>query len=106
MTLFCMKMILDESSNYTSQTELVDQTYSDYANAVDNISEKSSIYQTEYDKQQEIMYSIGGYSAGLAALWIWNVFDARSSIPEKFNDLSSVHMQLNKNGQVQVSVHF
>jgi len=106
MSLLCLKMILDESSNYTSQTELVDQTYSEYTNATFNISELSSIYQSEYDKQQQIMYSIGGYSAGLAALWIWNVFDARSSIPDIFNNYSSIDMQLNKKGQVQVSVHF
>ena len=101
-----MKMIIDESSNYTSQTELADQAYSEYINAIDNISEKSSAYQIEYDKQQEIMYSVGGYSAGLAVLWIWNVFDARFSIPDIFNNYSSIDMQLNKKGQVQVSVHF
>ena len=106
MSLLCLKMIMDESSNYTSQTELVNQAYLEYNNAIDDVPLKASIYQSAYDRQQEIMYSIGGYSAGLAAIWIWNVFDARSSIPDIFNNYSSIDMQLNKKGQVQVSVHF
>jgi len=106
MSLLCLKMITDNSPSYSTQAELVDQAYLDYNNAVDDISEKASIYQSEYDKQQQIMYSMGGYSAGLAAIWIWNIFDARSSIPDIFNNYSSLDLELNNNGQVQVSVDF
>ena len=106
LTIAGVSLIVNELNNYSEKTKIVDYSYSEYINAVDDISEKASIYQADFDNQQKSLYAIGGYSAVVVSLWIWNVIDAKKSIPSVFSNISDVKVSINKIGQIEVNVRF